>query len=375
MNNWLDFLLINARIVKLVVKDAESAFIMFETLNDRGLKTSQADLVKNHLFGKSDVRLPEAQKLWSSMKGAIETVANDDDDITMEFLRLACCVITGATREKDVMKKVQDISQSKNECIRTLTLFEELSKDFAAIINPDHQKWNGYDLSVRKSIQTINLLGVTQIRPLMLAIARYFNANNTALAFKKLVAWSVRFMIMNIKGGRLDEGYARLAFAIFKQEIKNETDLKRQSEKLVVTDAEFSASFENTKVSVAKLARYYLRSLENTARQEPNPEFLPNEDTVINLEHIMPQSLKNGWDGLTEQDVETHFSRIGNMVLLQANTNSIISDSNFEIKKKAYGLSSFTLTNQLAGLDKWDTQSIDERQKLLAKLAVQTWPI
>ncbi len=45
---WLSFLEHNSLIVLLRVPDDADAYKMFETLNDRGLRTSQADLIKNY---------------------------------------------------------------------------------------------------------------------------------------------------------------------------------------------------------------------------------------------------------------------------------------------------------------------------------------
>lgn len=374
LNEWIDYLSTQANVVKLVVTDAENAFLMFETLNDRGLKTSQVDLVKNHIFRVSDNRLQEAQKLWSSMRGAVETIS-DDDDITMDFLRGACCIISGQTTNKEVMKRVQERTQSKSEAIRVMTLFEELSKEYAAILNPDHQKWNIYDSDVRKSIQAINLLGVTQVIPLMLAISKYFNKENTVISFRKIVSWSVRFLALGIRGGRLDEGYAKLAHAIHEKKILDAHKLKEEADKIIVSDAEFKKAFETLKVGTAKLARYYLRALETTARGEANPEFVPNDEPVINLEHIMPISPQEGWEHLGPEDVDTHYARIGNFALLQVRKNSSIGNQPFYEKCKVYAESSFLLTSQLAGLAKWDVKEIENRQKLLAELAVKTWQL
>ena len=47
---------------------------MFETLNDRGLKTSQFDLVKKLPFGEAGERLPEAQQKWAKMVGVLESL-------------------------------------------------------------------------------------------------------------------------------------------------------------------------------------------------------------------------------------------------------------------------------------------------------------
>lgn len=375
LNDWIDYLENKANIVMLKVSNAENAFTMFETLNDRGLKTSQVDLVKNHIFNKAGDRLMEAQKMWSSMKTAIETVS-DDDEITLDFLRSACCIISGQTTKKEVMMKVKERTQSKTDALRILSLFEELSQEYAAILNPDHPKWNAYGEDARKSIQVINLLGVTQIRPLMLSISRYFSNRNTPLAFKKLVSWSVRFLILNIRGGRLDEGYAKLANKVYEKKILDEGDLKKEAENIVIKDADFKTAFSTVKVGVSKLARYYLRALEITASNQPDPEFLPNENTVINLEHIMPASAeKEEWGNISIADAGAYLNRLGNLCLLRSKKNSDIGDLPFKEKQKEFKASSYQLTNQLAEIDKWDIPAIENRQKTLAELAVKTWQI
>lgn len=375
LNDWIEYLENKANIVVLKASNAENAFMMFETLNDRGLKTSQVDLVKNHIFHKAGDRLEEAQQMWSSMKSTIESVS-EDDEITMDFLRCACCIMTGQTTKKEIMRKIKDRTRSKTDAISVLALLHELSQDYAAIFNPDHPKWNEYGIETRKSIQVINLLGVTQIRPLMLAVAKYFNKRHTPSAFKKFVSWSVRFIVLNIKGGRLDEGYAKFALKIYEGEIKNTEQLSKEAVGLVVKDAEFKNAFETTKVGTTKLARYYLRALEISASQQENPEFIPNDDTVINLEHIMPASFdKAKWPELDKADAEAYLTRLGNMCLLKATKNSDAGNDSFIGKKKIYKESAFLLTNQLSELRKWDSNAIEKRQKVLAKLAVTTWPL
>ena len=370
----IDFLKSKVRVVKLVVNNEDTAFTLFETLNDRGLKTSQADLVKNHLFRMAGNRLEEAQNLWSSMKGSIETISETDPDLTMDFLRAACVILEGITTKKEVFQKIQDLTKNKSQALQVLSTLEELSKVYTAILNPDHQKWNGYPDDIRESISTMNLLGVTQIRPLMLCIGMYFNEKNTNVAFKKIIAWSVRFMIMGFRGGRLDEGYSKLANKIYKKEIKSVEELKKASENIVVGDAEFQTNFQVATIGVEKIARYYLRALENTARQEPNPELIPNSNIVINLEHIMPKSLTEEWGHIDIEQGKAYLNRIGNLVLMTAISNDKAGNKGFKQKVEFYKNSSFLLTNQLAEIKgNWDLKSIDNRQKKLAELAVKTW--
>ena len=70
----------------------------------------------------------------------------------------------------------------------------------------------------------------------------------------------------------------------------------------VPSDAEFREAFERASVSKNKLARYYLRALERTAKEESNPELVinPNPDEV-NLEHVLPESPHANWPGVTDE--------------------------------------------------------------------------
>ena len=134
-------------------------------------------------------------------------------------------------------------------------------------------------------------------------------------------------------------------------------------------------SFETSRVNVSKLARYLLRSLERTASNEPNPEWVVNESTVINLEHVMPSAESADWPAISAQDIEAYANRLGNLVLLQADVNVRLDRSDFATKRKAYAKSTFLLTSQVAEAKSWGVPQIESRQKGLAKMAVQTWRI
>lgn len=368
--DWEEYLKTHVKIVTLRVANSTNAFILFETLNDRGLKTSQADLVKNHLFGRAGERYEEAQSYWSRMRGAIDTIG--EEDLTLDFLRLCCCLMSGATREKEIMERIERNSNNISESLKLLQFLADTSTDYAAILNSDHPKWNKYDESVRKAIRTMHLIGVTQIRPLILAISRHFKPNETARGFKRMISWSVRILIEGTRGGKLDEAYARIANKIHKGEITSDIELAKESIDLIPSDAQFKASFSVARVSVNKLARYYLRSMESTAKGEKDPEFVPNEDVVINLEHVMSHVAS---EAVTEQDIETHYTRIGNLALMKAQKNNDIGSLPFSQKKSAYKSSAFILTQKLADSQNWSITEIEKRQKYLAELAIKTWPV
>jgi Protein of unknown function (DUF1524) len=124
------------------------------------------------------------------------------------------------------------------------------------------------------------------------------------------------------------------------------------------------------------LARYYLRSLEMTAKQEPTPWFVPNDDRqTITLEHVLPQNPGPEWTAFDQQSAAAYVKRIGNLVLLPAKNNAILGNADFQTKAAVFGDAPYETTRQVGTVEKWDPETIATRQMLLADLALRTWPL
>ncbi len=142
LNAWVTFLESRARVVLLKVPDDSDAYRMFETLNDRGLRTSQADLIKNYLFGRAGERIDEVQSRWAFMRGTLETIG--EDDLTVTFLRHALIVQHGYRRETEVYSTVQDTVRSEDAAAKFASDLDRLAGYYAATFNPEHENWNGH---------------------------------------------------------------------------------------------------------------------------------------------------------------------------------------------------------------------------------------
>ena len=288
LNRWIRFLEHGAQIILLRVSTDTNAYRMFETLNDRGLKTSQADLVKNYIFGKSGDREPEAQQAWARMKSTLEAL--DDDDITVTFLRQAMIAMRGHLREKDVYDAVQKRAKGPQTCIQFLTSLESLAAIYVAIFNPEHERWNSYPDSMRRAIQTLNLLNIRTLRPLMLACAAKLTPGEASESFRMFISWGVRLIVASSTSrGAVEEKLADAARLVFSEELSDAAALQK---KLGLSFRSMSSSEKllRGRRSQRRLWRgYYLRSLEMAAKNEQSPWFVPNDDKqIINLEHIMP---------------------------------------------------------------------------------------
>jgi hypothetical protein len=371
----VEFVETGAQVIVLRVPDHLNAFVMFETLNDRGLKASQADLLKNHLLSLCGDRINEGQQKWAQMLGVLESLGQDD--ITVTYLHHLLINKYGPTREREVFDKIKGAINSQLRAIEFLDELAESAPTYAALFNADHKKWNEYGTLTRKNISTMTRdLRVEQIRPLMFAVARKFSVPEARKAFRLFVFWSVRFLIVGGRGGLLDRNYSLRANEVANEEIKTAQELTKKLADVIPTDAVFETAFSEARVSQNYLARYYLRALEQQASGNLEPEFVPSDDeNTINLEHILPENPDEKVWALPAEIAAAWYKRVGNLVLLQAKKNSMIGNSAFATKKPILKDSGFALTAATAVSDQWGTAEILARQKELAKLALKTWPI
>jgi hypothetical protein len=375
LNRWVSFIEHQAMAILLKVPSDADAFKMFETLNDRGLRTSQADLIKNYLFARSNGRIGEVQSRWSYMRGALES-ATDDAEITMTFLRHALMTQRGYLRKADVYDAVQALVKSEQAAVSLAATLENLSTAYVATFNLDHERWNGYPDAGRRAVEALNLLDIKPMRPLMLAIAAGMEPKEGAPALRFLISLGVRLMIASsTRTSTVELPLAEASKAVFDGDIATAADLRARLAGITPGDQEFREAFATARVSNARLARYYLRSMEMSAKGEPEPWFVLHEDReIINLEHVLPRKPEDNWPDFNEEDVRRLATRLGNQALMRHGDNSEARSAAFSLKKPLYAASPYLLTKMLAEVEDWTEGNINKRQEKLAELAIKTWP-
>jgi hypothetical protein len=375
LNQWITFVEHGAQVILLKVPTDVNAYKMFETLNDRGLKTSQADLVKNYLFGQSGARLTEAQQKWALMRGTLESL--DEDDVTVTFLRHALMAMKGFLREGDVYESVQATAKGPQTSVQFMTTLENLSGSYVSIFNPEHEKWNGYPDLIRRAIQTLKLLNIRPFRPLMLAVAAKLKPKEANEVFRLLISWGVRLLIASsTRSGSVEVPIATAANKVFTGDIVQASSLKKELSNIIPVDEQFRQAWEVATVSKGSLARYYLRSLEMAAKNEPNPWFVPNDDKeAINLEHVLPEKPEGNWRQFDDEAARANTKKLGNLALMLAKSNSDLKSASFNVKKAAYKTSPYELTRQISSAPDWTPAQIVIRQRGLAELALKAWPL
>jgi hypothetical protein len=223
-------------------------------------------------------------------------------------------------------------------------------------------------------MSTLNLLGMVQIRPLLLAVLDCFTPEEVRRSLRLFAAWSVRFVIVGgLGGGTLEKHYSQRAVAVRDGKMTKASQLSKAMQDVVPRDIAFRNAFASHIEPKAKIARYYLRALEAFASGPTKPALIPNPDTdAVNLEHLLPQNPSSEWK-LSEDLVRAYVNRLGNLALLEKKINSKVANGLIAGKLTDYKASKFKLTQALATSGSWGPDEIEQRQSELATLAPKVW--
>lgn len=272
---------------------------------------------------------------------------------------------------------VQRNARGTQASIAFLKKVEGLAGVYVATFFRDHERWNAYPDAIRPAIRTLNFFDIHPFRPVLLSIAAKFSPKEAVQAFQMFISLGVRLIIASsTRSGVIEESLAAAANKIFIGKTSTVAELKDNLRNIIPSDEQFRQAFEIATVSKMPLARYYLRTLENVAKQQPVPCYTITDDKeVISLEHILPGKPWGNWPQFTPEEVELYYRRIGNMVLLQSKSNSELKSSDWRTKRMTYKKHPYELTAQVATLPEWNVNRICERQKGLAELALKAWPL
>ncbi len=363
------------QVIVLKAPDEASAFILFETLNDRGIDLAISDLLKNFLLGRGQARVAEIKTKWHEMKITLESV-DAGDDIVM-YIRHLWCSQNGLVREKDLYKEIKAFVINSNKAVNFSEDLSKNSKVYAQLVSPDEQFWKVYGEETYKSIKALNIINHTQPRPLILAVLNKFDSKEIKKAIRLIESWSFRFSVTKRLGGEgMEREYSNLAKEVSVGNITTANQLK-STIKNVPSDDDFKESLASFPIRKASLARYMLVELEKTKLGNVALEYIPNENPeMVNLEHILPKSFPaQNWSGF-DQDQHFKFSLLlGNLTIMSSSDNRIVGQEPFRDKKLIYAKSQIKLTSDLANYTNWEPADIQKRQDILGNLAIKRWSI
>jgi len=372
------FVLEKAKVIDVHVPDENRSFVIFETLNDRGLNLNTSDLLKNHLFGTAGAdRLEETKRRWSEMIGALG--ATDDGEVHDNFLRHYWSSTTGTGRAKALFSEIRDTVSTPDEAVSLARSLAESAPLWAGMFDVDSDFWGQLKPATKERLQVLSTLKVEQCRPLLLSAMRTMPMADLEAIITCILSWTVRWFVTGGGGAGVTERlYAETSKKVTDGRVTSVEGVIREFQDRVASDTDFKRAFAVATVRRGWLARYYLHTLEKVSRaKHASSELTPSQNwEEANLEHVLPKSFDAGrWPQFTPESHAAWYLSLGNQAILAKSENETIGNESFTVKAPVLAASTLDLTAEIGRCQNWTSEEIRDRQARLAELAVEAWPL
>jgi len=411
----------NCIVIRLDINDAKNVYKLFEIINNRGLKLSATDIIKNFILGHAsqvgDKTLDKTKRLWADI------IINLDGINTDNFLRqYLASVLTAKVSKgllvqsfKDYYKKrvkdtdmisgygiedeygeedEEDIENSADEQINVKSIIRKVSissflKEIKAASNIYSKiiSKNFSDKAINNSLYDLERIQSLPANIFFLSLFSHnFDINIQRKALEQIKTFMMRRNICEARTGELDSIFARLA-KIEGKDILRKT--KKMLEYHLPSNEEFSSSFQKHqfKGKNKERAKYVLEQIEYHLTKNKN-EYVINCSEEVHLEHIMPQNIVSKKSKKIFGDWENYIGvknkgkhlkylwRIGNLTLLSDELNIGASNNPFFRKKSFYKQSSLALNKEIVkNYSQFKISNQEKRGKELAEIALKIWKL
>lgn len=332
LDQFISFCMTRLKLLKITVGSDTDAYLLFETLNDRGLDLSISDLVKNRLLMSCDGDEPKKQSILAKWNELIEKLQNSRYQ-PHDFLRFYWCAFHKSCTKKELYKEVRNYLDGEE--VETVVDSWNESADFFCEITAKNFRYPNGSLVEGKLncfYAELNTLGYSVYLPLFL----HLNAKRPEF-LENIAPICLSYLFRVITIGNFSAGRAEDRFNKAIETAKNSSSTLEDIKIHFLTDPESAdSSFEERirklKFEENKTARYFLSKIHS---HEIGSGHSLNE--TIHLEHVLPQS-KSSWAGFDcgDRTREDWVYNIGNMTLLEEGINKSLQAKPFTQKVERF---------------------------------------
>lgn len=358
--------------ILIKVEDEVNAYMVFETLNARGLELSSTDLLKNYLFSRIKVAadLAALQRRWKGLMAVVKQERFPD------FLRYDLLCEQPRIRKQRLFKEIRDAVQNPSQVFELMQRLESRAELFAALSDSEHEYWIELP-DARRYIRELQLFKVRQITPLLFAAWERLDSSDFTRVLKLVTVISFRYsVISDLNTNELEPAYHKAAKALLAGQARTPAEVFQLLKPIYVTDDKFAREFNSKEVETRgqrkHLAKYMLCRLEADAAGKP----CDWESDPASIEHILPENPSAEWDAQFNPDRQSEFVyRLGNLTLLESTLNRDIGNLPIIDKRPMYARSAYQLSRNLAveAPEEWTPAALEARQQRLAARAVHAW--
>jgi len=408
-------------VIRLDVSEAKDAFKLFETINNRGLKLSPTDIIKNFLLGNAarfgGEALQDARASWTQLIQHLDGTSSDAffryylmsllkvrltaSGVVPSFKKVFMEQVAEAKAlperhlyadpdeedeedsengEESVVAEVKSASLEKVSFKAFLARLVLSAKIYGELVLVKTE-----DAETNRHLRNLKMIKAVQTYGFLMHLRAGQCSRKRFLEILKLTeSFVLRRHVCRERSNETEALFAKLCAASPADPVQATRDAYRE---LCPADEKFRDEFSSTSFTsnVTDRARYCLERIEMSKHGDHEELQVLGADDV-HVEHIIPQKIKTKkakdefGDWLTylgekaEAQHSKYVSRIGNLTLFSGTLNIGASNNPFLKKKHAYKESSIKLTQDLVKMPQFKFKNVEQRSSDLAERAVALWP-
>jgi alkylated DNA nucleotide flippase Atl1 len=375
-----DALMSGLAIVAVSAGIGDNVYRIFESLNNTGLKLTQADLLRNYLFMRLGDRSESVyQSLWLPMQESLMPEQLE----TLFWLDLV---------QRDPRVKQSEIHAEQQKRLDRLTeaeieaeiaRFNKLSVLFRMILDPDQES----SPDVRKRLLRLQAWGSTTVYPVLLYLLELRDQGRASSAeISRAMLYLESFFVRRLVIGRATANLNRILSYLV-----TEIDKSKPVDEEIRVSLSQGRTYYATDDEVANAVTaipFYLngRAIQRKLVLQWLEESFGNKEPVspdnLTIEHVLPQTPTPEWRSGLRQDLaagetfeQVHqglVHTLGNLTLTGYNPQ--LSNSAFTEKRELLGTSGLSMNQGIATQTRWGRPEIQARAADLARRIAQTWP-
>lgn len=374
LKNFFRFVITKLHFVTITVEDDFDAYVIFESLNSKGMDLSVADLLKNKILSNiSDNYQEAALSEWDDLVRKIQAVPSSFVDyIRIYWNSYESTEVTKTNLYQAIRKHIGSNESNTRRFLNDLVINSE---QFDRLKNKSNLNWPKINSSDKwaENVAQMNLLGYTIHLPCFL-----YALKNRESILDKLSQLSLNLLfrwvtVCDYGIGEIDSLFKK-NLSDLKSDKSDEEIFKNFLPLIDKVQNSFSESFMNFETESSTILKYIACKIELHlgSTKALIPDFLE-----VDLEHILPKNYDRWGNDLFgfSKPYTRWVNSMGNAILLEKGKNRKVKDSVFQDKKDVFETSGFFCAKEIALLSSWNEDSINYRCKSLTAYANEIWKL
>lgn len=378
LSDFSSYIISNCYLIVVYTPDQQSAFKIFNILNNSGLSLSTTDIIKSEIIG--NIPKDEQDKYTEKWENIEINTTRDGFNELFSHIRT---IYTKAKAKKELIEEFNENITSKFDSKYIIdNIIEPYSIPFIYFTKQNFQSSEKAE-EINNLLRWLNKINNSDWMPVAIKFFTEYK-NDANYLYDFLFKLERLAAILMITGKDVNYRIKRFSEILSEMELKTNHNINSPLVSLSLTEQEKEDFINLLNSDIYHLTSYKRNHLILKLDSFVSSVHRNYDDKILTIEHILPQTINENsewselWSDEEEQNNWTH--KLANLVPLPKRHNSSASNKTFYEKKTIYKdtkgkCADYALTIQALNENEWTPEIVKNRQIKLINIISENWKI